>query len=162
MSVGVEFWIKDTYGKTPSQIIAETDLPTTFRIVWELLTDLDKKQFLATDVTLVNENGDEVKTRLGGYKLFLTLINSVDEQVSIIEALLRSMGITKKMQDDAQAAALKKSQDLSTQNQTGKTFLTSSPQSTDGQTNTSFPSPESKSEIKFSQSSKDSHVTKVS
>jgi len=103
------------------------DLEKLTRLVFRLMDDEHKKDFLVKEVQFVNEDGESVTGKIGGYKLLACTICGVEEKNAVVTAALNCLGFSeellKKLEDEQ-----KKKLDLalSLKNQTGRKSSTRS------------------------------------
>lgn len=94
-----EIWLEQTFvdeeGNMPN--IAD-NMEHLARVVYHQLED--KTPFKSQKVTLIDEDGIETKTEMGGYKLLLSLISGIQEKVDILNAWLATIGISRPIQEE--------------------------------------------------------------
>jgi hypothetical protein len=114
-SLSDELWMNKVFGNDIEKIFREVRMKEVCRIVFHQLEDEDKEDFLARDVTVINEQGEKLTQRLGGAELFSLFISGQTEKIKIFEALLQTIGISRPMLDefkkDSESSTEKKTED---------------------------------------------------
>ena len=90
-----EIWLRETYGERIQQIFEEMDVQEISRIVSRLLIVEDKRFFKKQDVTIVNEEGEELTIELGGVKLLQSLVSGWSDKTTLLKALLENIGFSR-------------------------------------------------------------------
>jgi hypothetical protein len=101
LSLNDRLWLEETFGQEKLNTIFTTiEMDSICRIVFHLMENEDKEEFVAQDVTIINEDGEKKKVRLGGYKLLRgMLICGISEIELMMQALLKTIGIGEKVLD---------------------------------------------------------------
>lgn len=104
------------------------------RLVFRLLADGDKEFFKAVESTTIDEDGNEVAVKSGGWKALMESVDGVSEKVLMAQALLSARGFSRPILDQIVEEELKKkaSQENPSQKPAGETSSTSLPPNTDG------------------------------
>lgn len=93
-----EIWLEQTFvdeeGNMPN--LAD-NMEHLARAVYHQL--VDKTPFKSQVVTLIDEDGKETTTEMGGYKLLLSLISGIEDKVSMLDAWLATIGISRPVQE---------------------------------------------------------------
>ena len=143
-------WFQRNYGEGFYRAFLERDWKEICKIAYYLLDD--RSEFPATDATLINEVGETTKVRLSGPELLYHNVGAEDEGVSIIAAINSAFANSgPKVREAIHDSIKKKIARL----QTGESSSIFSPQSTDGQPNTSLREQLEKSNGDLNQSSSD-------
>jgi hypothetical protein len=95
ISLSDELWLNKTFGAELDSIFRQIKMKEVCRIVFHQLEDEDKEDFLARDVTIINEEGEKATHRIGGAELLFILISGYKEKLEIFEALLKTIGISR-------------------------------------------------------------------
>lgn len=146
-----EIWMADTFGESVEAIFKSMKMKEICRIVYRILEDEDKKEFKAKNVLLINEEGEEVEKRIGGYELLFLQIAGYSEKLEIFKSLLQTIGVSRGLQEtlfednpkaNEKQSSQKKSPPESVQITPDTTnSSTSSQANMDGQSSTSPPAP---------------------
>jgi hypothetical protein len=139
VSLADEMWINQTFGESLGEIFKNIKMKEICRIVFRLLDDEDKEDFLARDVTIINEMGEKLTQRMGGSELMFLLISGYAEKIEIFEALLQTIGISRPMLNQLKDEVGAPIREEKKTPRTGHMSSTSSRRSTDGPRNTSSP-----------------------
>ncbi len=106
INIADEQWVKQVYGQAVEDVFNEQRWPDICRIVYRLLED--KADFVKKEVKLIDEQGNEKTTELGGVDLFRTMISGPKDKNAVIQALVKSFGLSKPLQQQIAAAAAQK------------------------------------------------------
>jgi len=131
-----ESWMAKTFGKEVDKIVDMSPV-TLSRVVFRLMTEESKKDFLEKDVTFIDESGHEIHQKLGGSELLLHCISGVNEKIEVMQAFLQTLGISRPMQDEIIKEEEKKNQVNQSKTSIGGKLSTSSAQNMDGLQNIS-------------------------
>ncbi len=89
-----QIWMKQEYGdKAKDMFVLELeklDLSIAARMMYRLIED--KTDFMAKEIIEIDENGEEKKIKIGGYKALLSMIKGFKEQVNLIASLAECIG----------------------------------------------------------------------
>lgn len=136
-----EFWLKENYADIQA-VFEKVDMKAITQIVWHQLDTDSRKWFAQKEIEVVNDEGQSTVHKVGGLKAFRAYIQGNEDKITLMKALLQTLGISRPMLEKMEAEAEKKSQEvLSQTNPTGRSFLTYSQASTDGQAAKSESSP---------------------
>lgn len=117
VNIGDEAFIKKEFNGDLKGILED---PESFsRLVFRLLKEESKKEFAVQDVTFIDENGESVKAKLGGYKLFYCVVQGVNEKNMIAKCLLKCFGFSDKVLNDLENTE-KKTLEAAEMKQTGE------------------------------------------
>lgn len=105
-----ELWMQQTFGAELEIILKEVRMKEICRIVFRLMTDEDKQDFLKKEVQFINEEGDSMTKSIGGAELLFLLVSGFNEKIAIFEALLRTIGVSRPIQDALTDVVEKKTQ----------------------------------------------------
>lgn len=132
-----EVWLAETFGARLQKIIAEVHFASFVRIAYHQMQEADKASLMKKSVTIINEEGDQETSQIGGYKLLLLLIQGgLKEKQEIVQAVFDTFGMSKPFIEDIEKKSLAmEAQEAS--ELTGENALTSSPQNMDGPQNKS-------------------------
>lgn len=91
-----QVWFKNRYGTSTSfaSALSTGDWVEISRVVYHLLSDDDRREFLAQDVRVVNDDGEEKTVRHTGPEVFLLAIDGIEEITKIMGALTRAIMIS--------------------------------------------------------------------
>lgn len=112
VSLRDEVWMKNTFGADLPKILEEMQMRQVCRIIFHLLEEESKEHFVKTTVTIINEEGDKVSETLGGAELLYALVSGFDEKMTVFQALLETIGISRPVQEKLVDAEKKKLQKL--------------------------------------------------
>ena len=90
-----EIWLDQTYGDKLGEIFENINVKEISRIVFRLMKNEDKLFFKKRVVKLVNEEGEEGEIEMGGLVLLQSLISGWEEKISILNALLKNIGLSR-------------------------------------------------------------------
>jgi hypothetical protein len=99
VSLSDELWMNRTFGAEIESVFRQIKMKEICRIVFHQLEEEDKVDFLAQDVTIINEEGEKITQRIGGAELLFILISGYAEKISIFQALLATIGVSRPMLD---------------------------------------------------------------
>jgi len=102
-----EIWLQEKYGDAIQDVFEKINMVEISRIAFRQLTIEDKQFFKKQEVKIVNEEGDEITEILGGLDLFRSLISGWGEKTAIIEALGKSLGMSRPEQVEHKSAEKK-------------------------------------------------------
>lgn len=134
-----ERWLAETFGSDLEEIFKEMKMLPIARIVFHQLEEDSKQDFRQIDVKIINEEGVEITKKMGGAELLFWQIRGMNEKIEIIQAMLETIGISRKMLDDFEQDISDEEKKSQASRPTGQQSLTDSPASMDGQQNTSGP-----------------------
>lgn len=91
-----QVWFKSRYGTSTgfASALSNGDWNEISRVVYHLLSDADRREFLAQDVKVVNDEGEEKVVRHTGPEVFLLAIDGLEEITKIMGALTRAIMIS--------------------------------------------------------------------
>src|SRR3954452_8690780 len=92
-----ELWIQEIFGESFDKIFSHNRLRDLCRVIFQQMTDEDKKFFCSKNVEIVNEEGDSSSLKLGGYRLMMAYVQGMRDKVILAEALKESMRFTKQI-----------------------------------------------------------------
>lgn len=162
ISLGDQLWIAETFQVGLEQILAKGMIKEMIGVAFHQLSENDKSDFARREVTVMDNAGEKHARMLGGATLLAELIHGPSEIVSISEALLRTLGISKPIQDEIEKSLAETESDAKKKFSGGVNYSTSSPVSTDGQPSKSSPSRIESSEFAIQQSKGDALSSSVS
>lgn len=136
-------WMKRTFGdeNNLNKVLKDLQWDQLCRIVYRLLKQEDRQDFLATDAEITSDEGEAVTVRLTGPQMLLRSIGSIDEGVKVISALTKAITLSSPMIDEYVKAELKKKMTDPEEEQSGLRSSTSFTQSTAGLPSTSSQKP---------------------
>lgn len=86
-------YFEDKFGK--KSMLLAFDIPIQWaiisQIVFRLLKEEDKKDFIAKEIYEIDEDGIDKKVTIGGHKLFLSKITGMAEATPMLAALSKTM-----------------------------------------------------------------------
>lgn len=90
-----EVWVRKTFGDEIDKIFQPdcVDLEGLSRIAYHQLAD--KSDFVVREVTTVNEEGEEVTERIGGYKLFMSRVKGINHKMELLFAVNETLGASR-------------------------------------------------------------------
>lgn len=134
ISLEDELWLNERFGSDLEKILNEGRIREVAAIAYHQMEVEDKEDFLAQDVTVINELGEKDTIRLGGEKLLYSLICGPSEKIELYKALMITIGISQPIVDQIQE---KKNQQAVEKilKDTGKRRSTSLQKNTAGQRN---------------------------
>lgn len=106
INISDEQWVRETYGDRIQEVFDEQRWPDICRIVYRLLED--KSDFIKKEVRIVDEYGNEELHELGGVDLFRTMVSGHKDKNAVIQALVKSFGLSKPLQQQIAAAQAQK------------------------------------------------------
>jgi hypothetical protein len=98
-----EAWLSRRFGKDLPAIFSEMRMADIAEIAFHQFELEDKRQFVAQEVTIVDEAGNERTERMGGAVLFRMMIRGLKEKNELYAALLQTIGISRPVQDQLAA-----------------------------------------------------------
>lgn len=103
-----QIWLQQEYGDKVKDIFSSEniDLMAVCRCVFRLIQD--KSDFKAEDIKDVDENGEEINYRLGGWKKLALKLKTIEEQVSAYTALMDCVGLSMPEIDNIRDSVKKK------------------------------------------------------
>jgi hypothetical protein len=113
-----EIWLKKAFGDQIDVIFREVRMPEICRLVFHQLEDADKEEFLAKNVTIINEEGEKLTVRMGGAELLFASISGHAEKIKIFEAILQTIGVSRPMLEDASASTPASNSDVALEKKT--------------------------------------------
>lgn len=138
-------WVTRTFGdyRAIERIFSEQDMEAISKLVFQLV--VDKSPFAARDEEEWNEQGEKVGTRkVGGYLLVMRAVRGARDQIALMKAVLKTIGISEPVQEklvaelsEAENAEKKSSASAPKPKPTGKKSSISSKRSTGTTTQTS-------------------------
>jgi hypothetical protein len=89
-----QIFMNQEYGDRVNEIFNKDkiDLVAICRMVYRLIAD--KNDFKAIEVNEIDENGNEIKYKLGGYKLLIHKVTDYKDQVKLMTGLLECIGLS--------------------------------------------------------------------
>lgn len=93
-----ENWLSENYPDFESQI-KKVNMKMIARTVWNQMTVDSKRHFAPVEVTIINEDGEEKKTKVGGFRLFAHNIQGVSEKMMLLKVLLQCLGLNDELID---------------------------------------------------------------
>lgn len=89
-----QIWMNQEYGDKVNHIFNEKniDIVAISRMAYRLLEE--KSDFKAKEVKTIDEEGLEKAEMLGGYKLLIARIRTVEEQMGMMAAVVESIGLS--------------------------------------------------------------------
>jgi len=96
-TVNIEDWthFKNKYGERLSDILQGKDWEEICAMIFRLLSSADKETFSARDCEFWDDEGNKTVGRIGGAKLLAHYVNGIPEFLKMTEALYRSIGAGK-------------------------------------------------------------------
>ena len=132
-SLADEAWAVRTWGKDGWQkVFRDMDMVQICRLVYQLLENECKKDFMKKSYEFVDEKGNSVTMELGGVDALIALVCGEQEHVAMLQALMQSRGITPKA---AEAVSQMDESKKKMSESTGEGSSTSSDMNTGGQLN---------------------------
>lgn len=108
-SIADESWMKQKFGDRLEKIFADIDMQEISKIVFRLMDDKDKEEFIRRDVTFIDEEtGEKKQTQIGGAELLYYHIVGPIEKIEIFRALLATIGVSRQLQDSLMEKVEKK------------------------------------------------------
>lgn len=135
-TVADEIWIK----KNAAQFKNDSELEQACKYAFRLMTDEDKKEFIAQEVTIIDDLGETAKVKMGGWILLMNLISGSKEKEAVGEAVLKAIGVSRQAIEEMNEQSQKKSESLNPSKTGEKSSISSAP-NMDGPQNTSSPAP---------------------
>jgi hypothetical protein len=117
-----EGWFQKTFGESLVKRFENLESECVCRIAFRLMVEKDKQEFASQTVTIMNEEGETVEIRLGGWELFMHYVSGLAEKVEISKAVLQAIGVSRPVLDKIEEEEIKKK--LITE-PTGQSSLTS-------------------------------------
>lgn len=108
-----EIWLNERFGDTLEKCLNEGRIKEIAAIIFHQMEESDKAAFAAQDVTIMNEHGESETMRLGGEKLFFSMVRGPSEKMELYKALLLTLGISQPIVDELEKKspkAIKKAQ----------------------------------------------------
>lgn len=137
-------WMRESFSESEMAEIFnpdKIDFEKIGRIVYHQLTPEDQQFFKKRKVEVVDEMGNSATLEMGGVILFYSLVTGLAEQITIIQALTKTFGVSSQMIEMAsQSESKKKSKPI------GRASSISSAPSTDGRPTTSSDLPKERSD----------------
>jgi hypothetical protein len=127
-----EAWMKRTFG---AELAQKTQDPEGLcQILFHQLEDEDKKDFSPVERDTFDEDGNPVKEKIGGWRLLMSKVSGLPEQVGMSKALLQARGFSAPLIDEMVRDELKKKeiQESPSLKPTGDMSSTFLPQNTVG------------------------------
>lgn len=93
-----EAWLLQEFGAELENILKDIKMNEISRIVYRLIKD--KKDFVAREISEIDEQGIEHKKMVGGAALLHSKITGVNEKFAVYRALLTTIGISRPILDD--------------------------------------------------------------
>lgn len=89
-----QIWMNQEYGDKINEIFNENnlDIVAIARMAYRLLDD--KKDFLAQEISGIDEDGNEFTEKIGGYKLLITRVNTLKEQLALLASVVECIGLS--------------------------------------------------------------------
>jgi hypothetical protein len=91
-----------------ARIFEKLDTVAISQIVYHQLVDEDKRQFLAQEMTHINDEGEEEKIRYSGPQIFMQAIQGMDEELAMAQALMECRGMSLPLMEEMQKESAKK------------------------------------------------------
>jgi hypothetical protein len=98
-----EIWLQKNFGTGLDAVFREVKMKEICRIAFHQMVEEDKEEFLARDVTVINEEGEKLSVRMGGAELLFVNISGHTEKLAVFEALLHTVGVSRPMIDKLSA-----------------------------------------------------------
>ncbi len=129
-----ESWMQKRFDDRISEIFEKVNIGEIAVIVFRLLDNEARRDFVAQEVEEVQEDGSVKRVSAGGVDLLRRCISGPKEKLEVFGALMQTIGLSRPIQDEiykeAEIESQKKSEPSQSQS-TGDGSLTSSPASTD-------------------------------
>lgn len=96
-----QVWINDKFGdgNALQKILEGTKLKELCQLIYHQL--VDKTPFTAKNVEEINDEGDSVRRKVTGPELLAQAIVSKTEQINVYKALLKTIGVSEPMIEEA-------------------------------------------------------------
>jgi hypothetical protein len=102
-------WFKRKYPAGIDSIFqGDVNIEEIINLTYRLLDQDGRKQFVATDVELTDENGEQVKIRKTGPELFAEKLNPAHDLKSLLAAIMKTIGISNDAIEGMEATVSKK------------------------------------------------------
>lgn len=103
-----QIWLQQEYEGKIQEIFSQDniDIAAICRCVYRLLED--KSDFKVEQYTDFDEDGNEIKTKLGGWKKMASLLSGVEEQMGILTGLTECIGVNMPEVDEIKKSVKKK------------------------------------------------------
>jgi biotin operon repressor len=90
-----EAWLKQEFGEKINDYFSEKNIdPVALtRIAYRLM--IDRSDFKKKTITEIDENGEEFKTSIGGYRLLMSMISGMKEKEEILLAINETIGLSR-------------------------------------------------------------------
>lgn len=127
-------WVRSRYGEEISKVFAEVRVKDLCTIVVRLLAnDADRARLAPQNVKFQNEDTGEItEGRMGGAALLASLIDGTDELLGMLQALLRTIGISQPLEEKLSAEQDAEKKSTQAGQSAGVRSSTPSPANTDG------------------------------
>lgn len=89
-----EVWLKENF-EDVSKVFENLDMLSISKIVFHQLAPESRNFFKARDIVLIDDEGIEQHTKLGGVKLLQEMITGYDNKIAVIMALLECVGFSR-------------------------------------------------------------------
>jgi len=111
ISLDDQMWIKRKWNDDELKKLLETvDMGELSKLVYRLIED--KTEFKAQDITEIDEEGEEKKTRVSGPELLRKSIFGDAEKIVVYKALMQTIGISAPMFDEMAGDEIKKNNEI--------------------------------------------------
>lgn len=95
-----EIWMNERFGDKLESDLNAGNIRTVAAIIFHQMEETDKTDFAAQDVTIMDENGETETMRLGGEKLFFSMVRGPSEKMELYKALMLTLGISQPIIDE--------------------------------------------------------------
>lgn len=106
LNVEDKVWIKRKFGDDVEAALNIKNLDKICIVAYHMIDD--KSLFKKQKVIEIDEEGTETESEIGGLKLFMRMLISAADQQSLIDALLKSFGVSKELAKQIEEDQLKK------------------------------------------------------
>lgn len=106
ISLDDEMWLLREFPTNLQEIFNKGQMKEISRIVFHQLINSDKEDFLEKEVIYINEQGKKLTMRKGGADLLNAIILGPGEKMEVIKALVRCLGVSRPLIDDAEKKTL--------------------------------------------------------
>lgn len=100
ISIADELWLQERFGDKLEESVNQGKIRDIAAIIYHQMDEDDKRDFAAQDVTIMNEAGESETLRIGGEKLFFSMVHGPAEKLELYKALLVTLGISQPVIDE--------------------------------------------------------------
>ena len=85
------------FGSDISKIFRELQMMPIAEMAYHQM--IDRSDFVKQKVKFINDEGEEAFHEIGGIKLFFSMIQGMNEKITIVQALMATIGISRPMME---------------------------------------------------------------